>query len=114
MKHLLKLILLFCCFTCCQAVAQQGDSCRHSLSAFNSYLLERSLSHNIQTMCTPHFLLSQPSFSDLMTRKTFEDKGVFTPTKQTQLIHDFLPIANDSTAVKEIYFPKDPHADIPY
>lgn len=107
MKHLLKFILLFCCFTCCHAVAQQGDSCRHSLSAFNSYLLERSLSHNIQTMCTPHFLLSQPSFSDLMTRKTFEDKGIFTPTKQTQRIHDFLPIANDSTAVKEILFPTE-------
>lgn len=42
-----------------------------------------------------------------MTRKTFEDKGVFTPTKQTQRIHNFLPVANDSTAVKEILFPTE-------
>ncbi len=109
MKHLLKLILLFCCFTCCHAVAQQGDSCRHSLSAFNTYLLERSLSHNIQTVQCTVSSPSQPSFSDLMTRKTFEDKGVFTPTKQTQRIHHFLPVANDSTAVKEIYFPQERH-----
>lgn len=113
MKHLLKLILLFCCFTCCHAVAQQADSCRHPLPTFNTYLLERSLSHNIQTACTSS-LLSQQSFADLMTRKTFEDKGIFAPAKQTQHIRYFLPVTNDSTAVKDIYFPKDPHADIPY
>lgn len=109
MNYSLKLVLLFCCFTCCHSFAQQMDSCRHPLPAFNTYLLEQRFSHNIQLPS-----LSRQSFSDWMTRKTFEDKGVFAPTAQTQRIRDFLPVVNDSTAVKEIFFPKKPHDTIAY
>lgn len=104
------LLPLFCILAKNFVYAQQVDSSQRLILSYNTILLERNIQH--QFFQFPSF--QKPSLLDLMTLDVLKEKGIFLQAKSTPYIHKYLPVANDSTAVKEILFSKIPYESRTY